>query len=51
MLADGGAKEGKIVISIPAEIYNASGEIVLLTPLSNRFDDVLKDLVRPLKLL
>ena len=38
-----------MVIRIPAGIDNASGEILLMTPLSNRFDDVLKVLVLPLK--
>ena len=38
-----------MVIRIPAEIDNASGEILLMTLLSNRFDDVHKDLVPPLR--
>ena len=37
-----------MVIQIPAVIDKASGEISLMTPLSNRFDDVFKDLMLPL---
>ena len=39
-----------MVIRILTEIDNASGEILLMTPLSNRFDDVLKDSEVPLKI-
>ena len=44
-------KERQLVIIIPAVIDNASGEILLITPLSKRFDGVLRDLVLSLKLL
>ena len=37
-----------MIIRIPAETDDASGEILVMTPLSNRFDDVFKDLVLPL---
>ena len=39
-----------MVVRIPAEIANAPGEILLMTLRSTRFEEVLKDLVLPLRI-